>query len=192
MILSIQAATIVLITSCATVGFVVPRLLETFLTGSTAKAVGEAPGETTHRTRRRGHDVIAAVCVASTVVVVDALTKDLIVTRPAMEHPRSLAVAVLGVAYGVTLVWAATRRGLAHRGLSLPLAILGGAVLANGSDALNGVVQNPFVVHLHGSPYLGFNQADIAICLGIAWLLLRAAVLIADAISRAQTPLATP
>jgi lipoprotein signal peptidase len=192
MILSAQAATMFLITSWATVGFAVPRLLESFLTASPGNAVGEVPGELAHHTRRQGHDAIAAVCIASTVVVVDALTKDLIVTRPAMEHPRSLAVAVLGVAYGIALVWAATRRRLAHRGLSLPLAILGGAVLANASDALNGVVQNPFIVHVHGGPYLGFNQADIAICLGIGWLLFRTAMLVADAVSRTQTPLATP
>jgi len=111
--------------------------------------------------------------LASLVIAGDAITKLAIPTEAPLEHRRTFAFALLATTTGLSLlVCSLVTNTRAGAGLIAPFAVVGAGVLGNGIDALDGTVANPFLYHLAGGAYLGFNLADVALVAGCAWLAL--------------------
>jgi lipoprotein signal peptidase len=101
-----------------------------------------------------------------------------------MEHRRTLTYALLAAAAGLALVLcSAVAHGRFNPIFVFPFALIGAGALGNGVDSFDGTVANPFLYHLRGSQYVGFNLADLALATGGVWLVATASVLVVPRLS---------
>ena len=100
--------------------------------------------------------------VVGAVVLTDMLTKQLVPTHPGFLHARSTGYAVSGILIGGLLVLA----GILLPRLAVGLLLVGAATVANGVDALDGLVRNPWLVPVGGGQGLAFNTADVTMVAG--------------------------
>jgi signal peptidase II len=79
----------------------------------------------------------------------------------------------LSVAFAVYLIWLILRLGKPEYGYLPPLALLLGGFVGNGIDRLRNGYVSDFIYFTGYPPWLisTFNVADVAILLGMAWLL---------------------
>lgn len=115
--------------------------------------------------------------VAGTVLVVDLLSKEMLVTPDWAQHYREprwqVEALVASLLAFVVVVW---------NPWSIGAAFLLGGVSANLISSLSGPIANPFVVHL-----VAFNAADVALFFGAIVFVLEAPLMAHRFMSRVMS-----